>query len=173
MCFDREGSAEALRLLARLDWKNGWRLLVQGLRSGDEQPRVPAAWTPNMKLSISFQFVLAERMSAHWSSLSPPRKICTEDECRLIDAAAKQAALAAPISTSTWARASSAATLAEEVDRRTAESECNTASPKRSSILCHCRCTQSIGLSDCRLEQNRELGALGLPRGEVLGKKFL
>ena len=48
---------------------------------------------------------------------------CTPDECRLIDAAAQQAALAAHISTLYLGARESAATLAEEVDRRTAESE--------------------------------------------------
>src|SRR6266850_1169562 len=80
---------------------------------------------------------------------------CTADECRLIDAAAQQA------------------TLAEEVDRRTAESEM------------HQRFTEAIvdtlPLSlyaidrDYRIvawNRNRELGELGLPRGEVLGRNI-
>src|SRR5207245_2032821 len=50
-------------------------------------------------------------------------KDCTPDECRLIDAAAQQAALAAHISSLYLGARESAATLAQEVDRRTAESE--------------------------------------------------
>src|SRR6266850_350596 len=98
---------------------------------------------------------------------------CTADECRLIDAAAQQAALAAHISSLYLGARESAATLAEEVDRRTAESEM------------HQRFTEAIvdtlPLSlyaidrDYRIvawNRNRELGELGLPRGEVLGKNI-
>src|SRR6185369_6210724 len=48
---------------------------------------------------------------------------CTDVECRLIDAAAQQAALAAQISRLYLKARESAATLAQEVDRRTAEAE--------------------------------------------------
>src|SRR6266478_4331621 len=98
---------------------------------------------------------------------------CTADERRLIDAAAQQAALAAHISSLYLGARESAATLAEEVDRRTAESEM------------HQRFTEAIidtlPLSlyaidrDYRIvawNRNRELGELGLPRGEVLGKNI-
>jgi len=98
---------------------------------------------------------------------------CTADECRLIDAAAQQAALAAHISSLYLGARESAATLAEEVDRRTAESEM------------HQRFTEAIidtlPLSlyaidrDYRIvawNRNRELGELGLPRGEALGKNI-
>ncbi len=98
---------------------------------------------------------------------------CTADECRLIDAAAQQAALAAHISSLYLGARESAATLAEEVDRRTAESEM------------HQRFTEAIvdtlPLSlyaidrDYRIvawNRNRELGELGLPRGEVLGQNI-
>lgn len=96
---------------------------------------------------------------------------CTPTECRLIDAAAQQAALAAHISSLYLGARESAATLAEEVDRRTAESEM------------HQRFTEAIidtlPLSlyaidrDYRIvawNRNRELGELGLPRGEALGR---
>src|SRR5213076_1173715 len=48
---------------------------------------------------------------------------CTEDECRLLDAAAQQAAFSAQISRLYLKARESAATLAQEVDRRTAEAE--------------------------------------------------
>jgi two-component system, NtrC family, sensor kinase len=98
---------------------------------------------------------------------------CTPTECRLIDAAAQQAALAAHISSLYLGARESAATLAEEVDRRTAESEM------------HQRFTEAIidtlPLSlyaidrDYRIvawNRNRELGELGLPRGEALGRNI-
>jgi two-component system NtrC family sensor kinase len=97
----------------------------------------------------------------------------TPDECRLIDAAAQQAALAAHISSLYLGARESAATLAEEVDRRTAESEM------------HQRFTEAIidtlPLSLYAIDRdyqivawnrNRELGELGLPRGEVLGRNI-
>ena len=100
-------------------------------------------------------------------------KDCTADECRLIDAAAQQAALAAHISSLYLGARESAATLAEEVDRRTAESEM------------HQRFTEAIIYTlplslyaidrDYRIvawNRNRELGELGLPRGEVFGKNI-
>lgn len=96
---------------------------------------------------------------------------CTDDEIHLIDAAAQQAALAAHISTLYLKARESAATLAEEVDRRTIESEM------------HQRFTEAIidtlPLSLYAIDRdykivawnrNRELGELGLPRKQVLGK---
>lgn len=96
---------------------------------------------------------------------------CTPNEVHLIETAAQQAAFAAHISTLYLKARESAATLAEEVDRRTMESEM------------HQRFTEAIidtlPLSlyaidrDYRIvawNRNRELGELGLPRGKVLGK---
>jgi two-component system NtrC family sensor kinase len=101
------------------------------------------------------------------------REDCRESECRLVNAAADQAALASHISTLYLAARESAATLAEEVDRRTAESEM------------HQRFTEaiidSLPLSlyainrDYRIvawNRNRELGELGLPRTEALGRNI-
>src|SRR5207247_2471856 len=101
------------------------------------------------------------------------REDYTETDCRLIDAAAQQAALAAHISSLYLAARESAATLAQEVDRRTVEAEM------------HERFTEaiidSLPLSLYAIDRNyqivawnrnRELGELGLPRGEVLGKNI-
>jgi two-component system, NtrC family, sensor kinase len=98
---------------------------------------------------------------------------CTESECKLVDAAAKSTAFAAHISTLYLTARESAATLAEEVDRRTVESEM------------HQRFTEAIidtlPLSLYAIDReyrivawnrNRELGELGLPRGAVLGKNI-
>jgi len=96
---------------------------------------------------------------------------CTDDETHLIDTAAQQAAFAAHISTLYLKARESAATLAEEVDRRTIESEM------------HQRFTEAIidtlPLSLYAIDRdykivswnrNRELGELGLPRKKALGK---
>jgi two-component system NtrC family sensor kinase len=98
---------------------------------------------------------------------------CTPDEVHLIEAAAQQAGFAAHISTLYLKARESAATLAEEVDRRTIESEM------------HQRFTEAIidtlPLSLYAIDRdykivswnhNRELGELGLPRKKVLGKNI-
>ena len=98
---------------------------------------------------------------------------CTEDECRLINASAQQAALAANISTLYLGARESAATLAREVDLRTAESEMQQRFTE--AII------DTLPLSlyaidrDYRIvawNRNRELGELGLPRGEALGRNI-
>ena len=98
---------------------------------------------------------------------------CSPSEYRMIDAAGQQAALAAQISRLYLKARESAATLAEEVDRRTAEAEM------------HQRFTEAIidtlPLSLYAIDReyrivawnrNRELGELGLPRGLVLGRNI-
>lgn len=96
---------------------------------------------------------------------------CTDDVVHLIDAAVQQAAFAAHISTLYLKARESAATLAEEVDRRTIESEMQQRFTE--AII------DTLPLSlyaidrDYRIvawNRNRELGELGLPRKNVLGK---
>jgi len=171
--FDREGSAENSALI-NVDRLEKW---LASSRS------TVATWLTNHR-----EFVLRDEQH-ETEYLAPIRfggrnfgalvvafgvaKDCTENERRLIDAAAQQAALAAQISSLYLGARESAATLAEEVDRRTAESEM------------HQRFTEAIidtlPLSlyaidrDYRIvawNRNRELGELGLPRGEVLGRNI-
>lgn len=98
---------------------------------------------------------------------------CSEDRCRLVDAAAQQAGLATHISLLYLVARESAATLAEEVDRRTVESEMQERFTE--AII------DSLPLSLYAIDRdyqivawnrNRELGELGLPRGEVLGRNI-
>lgn len=98
---------------------------------------------------------------------------CSESEYRLIDAAVQQAALAAQISRLYLKARESAATLAEEVDRRTAEAEMQQRFTE--AII------DTLPLSLYAIDReyrivawnrNRELGELGLPRGFVLGKNI-
>src|SRR2546427_2027650 len=98
---------------------------------------------------------------------------CTDNECRLIDAAAQQGAFAAHISTMYLKAREAAATLAQEVDRRTAEGEMQERFTE--AII------DSLPLSLYAIDRNyqivawnrnRELGELGLPRGEVLGRNI-
>jgi two-component system NtrC family sensor kinase len=97
----------------------------------------------------------------------------TDIEARLVDAAAQQAALAAQISRLYLKARESAATLAQEVDRRTAEGEMQQRFTE--AIV------DSLPLSLYAVDReyrivawnrNRELGELGLPRGLVLGKSI-
>ena len=98
---------------------------------------------------------------------------CSESEYRLIDAAVLQAALAAQISRLYLKARESAATLAQEVDRRTAEAEMQQRFTE--AII------DTLPLSLYAIDReyrivawnrNRELGELGLPRGLVLGKNI-
>ncbi|HYX30945.1 MAG TPA: ATP-binding protein [Pyrinomonadaceae bacterium] len=98
---------------------------------------------------------------------------CAEVDCRLIDAAAQQASFAAHISRLYLKARESAATLAQEVDRRTAEAEMQQRFTE--AII------DTLPLSLYAIDReyrivawnrNRELGELGLPRGLVLGKNI-
>jgi two-component system NtrC family sensor kinase len=171
--FDREGSAENAELIDH-----------QGLEKWLSSPASAKA----ANLTDQREFLIRDRQHEH-EYLSPilfgkklfgalvvafnAARDCTADERRLIDAAAQQAALAAHISSLYLGARESAATLAEEVDRRTAESEM------------HQRFTEAIidtlPLSLYAIDRdyqivawnrNRELGELGLPRGEVLGRNI-
>ncbi len=96
---------------------------------------------------------------------------CTDVECRLVDAAAQQAGFSAQISRLYLKARESNATLAQEVDRRTAEAEMQQRFTE--AII------DSLPLSLYAVDReyrivawnrNRELGELGLPRGLVLGR---
>jgi len=98
---------------------------------------------------------------------------CGETECRLVDAAAQQAAMASHISSLYMAARESAATLAQEVDRRTAEAEVQ--QRLTGAII------DSLPISLYAVDRqyrivawnhNRELGELGIPRGAALGRNI-
>jgi two-component system NtrC family sensor kinase len=98
---------------------------------------------------------------------------CGETEQRLVDAAAQQAALAAQISMLYAAARESSATLAKEVESRTAEAEAQRRFTE--AIL------DSLPLSlyavdrDYRIvawNRNRELGGQGIPRDVALGRNL-
>lgn len=100
-------------------------------------------------------------------------KDATEIEYGLIDAAAQQAAFAAQISRLYLKARESAATLAEEVDRRTADAEMQ----RRFTEAIIDALPLSLYAIDREFRivawnRNRELGELGLPKGEVLGKNI-
>jgi len=98
---------------------------------------------------------------------------CTDQESRLVEAAAKQAAFAAQISSLYLGARESAASLAQEVDRRTAEAEMQ----QRFTEAIVDTLPLSLYVIDREYRivawnRNRELGELGLPRGAVLGRNI-
>lgn len=169
--FDREGSAEDASLLE-----------VDRLRSWLEPGAVSSLITDKAAFFI--------RDEKHEVEYAAPMKFggrakgalivafdrredCDETERRLIDAAAQQAALAAHISTLYQSAREASTSLAEEVERRTAEVEA-----QRRFIEA---IIDSLPLSlyainrDFRVvawNRNRELGELGIPRGSALGKNI-
>jgi two-component system, NtrC family, sensor kinase len=171
--FDREGSAGSSALI-NMDRLERW---LDSARS-----KAPA-WLSNNR---EFLFRDAQHETEYLVPIRFGEKIfgamvvafataedCTEDERRLISAAAQQAALAAQISTLYLGARESAATLAREVDRRTVESEMQQRFTE--AII------DTLPLSLYAIDRdykivawnrNRELGELGLPRGEALGRNI-
>jgi two-component system NtrC family sensor kinase len=171
--FDREGSAGSSALM-NMDRLEKW---LASARS-----KSPARLTNNRE----FLFRDAQHETEYLVPILFGEKIfgamvvaftaaadCTEDECRLINAAAQQAALAAHISTLYMGARESAATLAREVDLRTAESEMQQRFTEAIvdtlplSLYAIDRDYQIVAWN-----RNRELGELGLPRGEALGRNI-
>src|SRR6267378_1986331 len=101
------------------------------------------------------------------------REDCDDTVCRLVDAAAQQAALAAHISTLYQAARDASANLTIEVKRRTAEVEAQ----RRFIEAIIDGLPLSLYAIDRNYEivawnRNRELGELGIPRGSVMGKNI-
>jgi two-component system NtrC family sensor kinase len=98
---------------------------------------------------------------------------CGETECRLVDAAAQQAALAARISALYEEARNTSAFLAQEVGRRTAEAEAQ----RRLTEAIIDSLPVSLYAVDrehrvVAWNRNRELGGQGIPRREVLGRNI-
>src|SRR6185295_2300464 len=101
------------------------------------------------------------------------REDCDDTVCRLVDAAAQQAALAAHISSLYQAARDASANLTIEVERRTAEIRAQ----RRFIEAIIDSLPLSLYAVDRNYEivawnRNRELGELGIPRGAVLGKNI-
>lgn len=101
------------------------------------------------------------------------REECDETVCRLVDAAAQQAALAAHISTLYQSAREVSENLALEVDRRTEEVEAQRRFIE--AIIDNLPLSLYAIDRDYKIvawNRNRELGELGIPRGSVLGKNI-
>lgn len=172
--FDREGSAEN-SLLLQADRLKSW--LDQSSSSA-----VPILITDKDRFFLRDQTHAVEyaaplrfggRTKGALIVAFDKREDCDETACRLVDAAAQQAALAAHISTLYQTAREASANLAVEVERRTAEVEAQRRFIEAIidglplSLYAIDRNYQIVAWN-----RNRELGELGIPRGSVLGKNI-
>jgi two-component system NtrC family sensor kinase len=170
--FDREGSAEGSSLLQV-------NRLKEWLTSSSA--------APVLITSKSSFFMRDDRHQAEYASpfgfggrtkgalivAFDNREECDDTVCRLVDAAAQQAALAAHISSLYQAARDVSASLTIEVERRTAEVEAQ----RRFIEAIIDGLPLSLYAIDRNYEivawnRNRELGQLGIPRGSVMGKNI-
>ncbi len=170
--FDREGSAEDSSLL-QTDRLKDWL---------GSSSAVPVLITDEKRFLLRDEAHRAEyaaplrfsgRINGALIVAFDKREDCDETVCRLVDAAAQQAALAAHISTLYQSAREVSANLALEVESRTEEVEA-----QRRFIEA---VIDSLPLSLYAIDRsykivawnrNRELGELGIPRGAVLGKNI-
>src|SRR6185295_7371211 len=170
--FDREGSAED-SLLLEYDRLQAW-LSAAGA--------VPALVTDrhrfvlrddNHAVEYASPLRFGGRTTGALIVAFDRREDCDETVCRLVDAAAQQAALAAHIPSLYQASRDMSANLAAEVERRTAQVEAQ----RRFIEAIIDSLPLSLYAIDRNYEivawnRNRELGELGIPRGSVLGKNI-
>ena len=171
--FDREGSAEGDSLL-HLDRLEAW------LTNPDTTVPLLLTERPGFflrdeahKVEYAAPLRFGGRMKGALIVAFDKHEDCGETECRLVDAAAQQAALAAHISSLYLAARDASASLAKEVGERTAEAEAQRRFTD--AIL------DSLPLSLYAIDRNyriaawnrnRELGELGVPRDWVMGKNI-
>ncbi len=171
--FDREGSAEGISLFEheRLqEWLQSASVAVPPLITEPDQFLIrDDAHTVEYAAPLRF----SGRTKGVLVIAFDNREGCGETECRLVDAAAQQASLAAHVSSLYQAARDTSITLAEEVDRRTIEIDA-----QRRFIEA---IIDSLPLSLYAVDRhyrvvawnrNRELGELGIPRGSALGKNI-
>ena len=171
--FDREGSAEDVSLL-HMDRLKAW-LVSQASSTSvlvDDAERFLLKDDEH-----SVEYVAPLRFSGRTKGVIVAGfdnvNDCGETQARLVDAAAQQAALAAHVAALYQAARQSSASLAKEVEHRTAEAEAQRRFTE--AII------DSLPLSlyavdrDYRIvawNRNRELGGQGIPRGRALGRNI-
>jgi two-component system NtrC family sensor kinase len=169
--FDREGSAEDASLLH-----------VEPLKSWLASSPAPALISDQRKLLLRDELHVVEyatplnfggRSNGALIVAFDKREDCDDTVCRLVDAAAQQAALAAHISSLYQAARDASANLTIEVERRTAEVQAQ----RRFIEAIIDSLPLSLYAIDRNYEivawnRNRELGDLGIPRGSVMGKNI-
>jgi two-component system NtrC family sensor kinase len=172
--FDREGSAEGPALLRSLrlkSWLSGTTSTITPLLITNQDEFLLEDESHAVEYAAPLRFSGSARGALIVGF--DKREDCDDTVCRLVDAAAQQAALAAHVSSLYQAARDASANLAIEVERQTAEVE----SQRRfiEAII------DSLPLSLYAIDRNyqivawnrnRELGELGIPRGAVLGKNI-
>jgi two-component system NtrC family sensor kinase len=170
--FDREGSAEGSSLL-QVDRLKEW------LTSSSAAPVLVTAKSSFFMRDDQHQaeyaspFGFGGRTKGALIVAFDNREDCDDTVCRLVDAAAQQAALAAHISSLYQAARDVSASLTIQVERRTAEVEAQ----RRFIEAIIDGLPLSLYAIDRNYEivawnRNRELGQLGIPRGSVMGKNI-
>jgi len=173
--FDREGSAEGIDLL-QVDRLKNW---LTASTSSSVAPLLISE--PNNfllrddahQVEYAAPFRFGGRSKGALIVAFDKREDCDDTVCRLVDAAAQQAALAAHISSLYLAARAASANLTIEVERRTAEVQAQ----RRFIEAIIDSLPLSLYAVDRNFEivawnRNRELGELGIPRGSVLGKSI-
>ena len=170
--FDREGSAEDSSLL-QSDRLKEWLAssTAAPVLITDENSFLLSDETHLVEYAAPLRF--GGRTKGALIVAFDKREDCDDTVCRLVDAAAQQAALAAHISTLYQAARDASANLTIEVERRTAEVEAQ----RRFIEAIIDSLPLSLYAIDRNYEivawnRNRELGELGIPRGSVLGKNI-
>jgi two-component system NtrC family sensor kinase len=172
--FDREGSAEDAKLLEveRLrNWLTASASSAASMLSSDPRKFFLRDLEHTVEYAAPLRF--GSRTKGALIVAFDKREDCDDTVCRLVEAAAQQAALAAHISSLYQEARDASANLTIEVERRTAE------------VLAQRRFIEaiidSLPLSLYAIDRNykivawnrnRELGELGIPRGSVLGKNI-
>ena len=171
--FDREGSAEGPALLAadRLrDWlAASTSSSVAPLLIGEQENFLLRDEGHAVEYAAPLRF--GGRSKGALIVAFDKREDCDDTVCRLVDAAAQQAALAAHIACLYQAARAASANLTIEVERRTAEVQAQ----RRFIEAIIDSLPLSLYAVDRNFEivawnRNRELGELGIPRGSVMGK---
>lgn len=171
--FDREGSAEGVALLYadRLEnWLTNSANNVSPL-SNDRNKFLLRDDAHSIEYAVPLRF--GGRSQGVLVVAFDKREDCDDTVCRLVDAAAQQAALAVHISSLYQAARDASANLTIEVERRTAEVRAQ----ERFIEAIVDSLPLSLYAIDRQYEivawnRNRELGELGIPRGSVLGKNI-
>lgn len=171
--FDREGSAEATAQL-RVDRLRRW--MESNETSGSVLLDDPESFFLRdgfHKTEYAAPLRFGGRITGVLLVAFDSREACGETECRLVDAAAQLASLAVHISTLYQGARQASASLAQEVERRTAEAEAQRRFTE--AIIDSLPLSLYVIDRDHRIvawNRNRELGELGVPRGSVLGKNI-
>ncbi len=172
--FDREGSAEDASLL-HVDRLKSWLTQIAGSASPELINETEKFLLRDESHTVEYAAPLrfGGRSLGALVVAFDRREECDDTVCRLVDAAAQQAALAAHIASLYQAAREVSANLTIEVERRTAEVR---AQERFIEAI-----VDSLPLSLYAIDRhfvivawnrNRELGELGIPRGSVLGKNI-